>query len=216
MTPTSHLKCWLLVLPTMTLGVSPLGADDIWDRRDPRYAFLFQDNRARAVGDIVTLVINETTNTNEREQRAQDKNNTASGNLTFSGNSSAGSAGAGGGGGRTGALSFNLADDFRRRFAGSAQMTSDRRFQDRIAMTVVDIMPNGNLVVEGYRSRLVAGEERVLRVTGVVRQADIGAGNAILSTSLANARISYLGRGPQSRTTNQNYFGRIVNRAWPW
>jgi flagellar L-ring protein precursor FlgH len=208
---------WLLLMPLMASLATQANADDIWARRDPRYSQLFQDNRARSIGDIVTLVVNETTNTNEREQRAQDKNNTASGNVTFSGSSSAGGAGAGGGGGgRTGALNFNLADDFRRRFAGSAQLTSDRRFQDRIAMTVVDMMPNGNLVVEGYRSRVVAGEERVLRVTGVVRQADIGAGNTILSTSLANARLSYLGRGPQSRSVNQNYFGRIVNRAWPW
>jgi flagellar L-ring protein FlgH len=207
---------WLLLLPLLATGLSPTAiADNIWDRRDPRYAHLFQDNRARAVGDIVTLVINETTNTNEREQRAQDKNNVASGNVTFSGSSSAGGGG-GGGGGRTGALNFNLADDFRRRFNGSAQLSSDRRFQDRIAMTVVDMMPNGNLIVEGYRSRIVAGEERVLRVTGVVRQADIGAGNTIQSTSLANARLTYLGRGPQSRSVNQNYFGRIVNRAWPW
>ena len=45
--------------------------------------------------------------------------------------------------------------------------------------TVVDMMPNGNLVVEGYRSRIVSGEERMLRITGVVRQQDIGTANTV-------------------------------------
>jgi flagellar L-ring protein FlgH len=202
---------WFLLLP---LGVgslaAPANADDIWQRRDPRQAFLFQDNRARNVGDIVTVVVNETTNTNEREQRALDKNNDASGNVTFAGSSSAG------GGGRTGALNFALTDVFRRRFNGSAQLTSNRVFQDRIAAVVVDILPNGNLLIEGYRSRVIATEERVVRLTGIVRQQDVGSGNIVQSSSIANLKVSSLGRGPATRTVNQNYFGRIVNRAWPW
>lgn len=203
---------WLLLLP-LTLGPAAASAtaDDIWQRRDPRYAFLFRDNRAREVGDLVTVVVNETTTTNEREQRALDKSNDSSGNATFTGSSSAG-----GTGGRTGALSFSLTDAFRKRFSGSAQMTSNRVFQDRISATVVDILPNGNLVIEGYRSRVVATEERVLRLTGVIRQADVGLGNAVLSSNIANLKISYLGRGPATRSLNQNYFGRFMNRAWPW
>lgn len=211
---------WLLLLP-LTVGTATVAAtipsmptataDDIWQRRDPRQAFLFQDNRARNIGDLLTVIINETTSTNEREQRALDKNNDASGNIAFSGSSSAG-----GGGGRTGALNFTLTDVFRRRFNGSAQLTSNRIFQDRIAVTVVDILPNGNLVIEGYRSRVIATEERVLRLTGIVRQQDIGTGNTVQSSNIANLKVSSLGRGPATRATNQNYFGRIVNRAWPW
>jgi flagellar L-ring protein precursor FlgH len=78
-----------------------------------------------------------------------------------------------------------------------------------MAVTVVDIMPNGNLVVEGYRSRVVAGEERVLRITGVVRQADIGVGNVIPSGFVANFRISYLGRGPATRNNKQGILTRF-------
>lgn len=195
---------WLLTLPVVFTAGGPLiHADSIWDRRDPRYAYLFQDNRARRVGDLLTVVISESTTTNDREQRALDKNQNTTG--TASGSTSSGSSG-----------SFSFANAFRRTFAGNAQLTSARTFTDRMAVTVVDIMPNGNLVIEGYRSRVVAGEERVLRLTGVVRPADIGTGNAILSTAVANFRISYLGRGPESRTVNQNYLGRIGNLLWPW
>ena len=68
-------------------------------------------------------------------------------------------------------------------FAGTAQNTANRVFTDRMAVTVVDVMPNGNLVVEGYRSRVVEGEERLLRITGIVRPADIQVGNVIPSGS---------------------------------
>ena len=104
----------------------------------------------------------------------------------------------------------------RRQFNGSAQLTSDRSFTDRITVTVVDVMPNGNLVVEGYRSRVVAGEQRMLRVTGIVRPTDIGAQNTVQSQFMANFRISYLGRGPESSFVNQSYLGRAMNLLWPF
>jgi flagellar L-ring protein precursor FlgH len=101
-------------------------------------------------------------------------------------------------------------------FSGAANMTTNRVFTDRLAVTVVDIMPNGNLVIEGYRSRVVAGEERVLRITGVVRQQDVGVGSTVLSGSVANFRVSYLGRGPATRTTTQGFLGRAYNLLRPF
>jgi flagellar L-ring protein precursor FlgH len=187
---------FLTVLAGTLIGT--VRADDIWARRDPRYANLFVDNRARSIGDILTVVISENTTTNDREQRQQNKTNGANGSINVLGNTAAADA------------------SYGRRFNGSAQLTSDRRFQDRLAVTVVDVMPNGNLVVEGYRSRVVAGEERVLKLTGVVRAQDIAAGNTVQSTSLANAKLTYLGRGPESRSLNQNYLGRLLNRLWPF
>ena len=190
----------LLVITLLLAAVSPALADDIWARRDPRIANLFQDNRARNVGDIVTLVINENTTENEREQRQNNKADTFNGQATLFGipqvSPSNGS--------------------FARTFTGSGQLTGGRTFTDRIALTVVDVMPNGNLVVEGFRSRLTLGEERVLRVCGVVRSQDITAGNVVQSSSLANAKLSYLGRGPTSRQVNQNFLGRVMNRIWPF
>ncbi len=198
---------WLLLLPLAGLAAAPVAADSIWDRRDPRYAHLFQDNRARNVGDLITVVISESTTANEREQRSLDKSNTTNGTASLNGTAS--NSG-------TGSANFGLANNFRRQFSGNAQMTTGRTFTDRLTATVVDIMPNGNLVVEGYRSRVVGTEERVLRVTGVVRPQDVGTGNAVQSTNIANCRISYLGAGPASRTLNQNFLGRVMNRVWPW
>jgi flagellar L-ring protein precursor FlgH len=53
-------------------------------------------------------------------------------------------------------------------------------------------------------------------MTGVVRQQDVGVGNLVTSASIANLRISYLGRGPATRTTKQGYLGRMMNVLWPF
>jgi flagellar L-ring protein precursor FlgH len=198
---------WILTVLAAVGAAAPIGrADSIWERRDPRYAYLCQDNRARNIGDTVTIVIAENTANNEQDQRTLSKTTSATAALAFG-------ASAGGTGGTSSPI-FNSSSS--RQFNGNSQFSMNRTFNDQLNAVVVDIMPNGNLVVEGYRSRVVAGEERVLRVTGIVRQADIGTANLVASNQVANFRISYLGRGPATRFSNQNYAGRIFNRLWPF
>ena len=109
-----------------------------------------------------------------------------------------------------------MSNSSSRKFNGSAELSQDRRFQDKMTVTIIDVMPNGNLVIEGTRSRVVAGEARVLRLTGVVRPADIGAFNTVRSQFVSNFKVSYLGRGPESSFVNQGYWGRAMNLLWPF
>jgi flagellar L-ring protein precursor FlgH len=196
----------LLAVVLMLLVPCVAHPDSIWDRKDRRAAFLFEDNNARHVGDIITVLINESTAANEREERALDKKGSKGGTMAFSANSAAGSA----------KFDLDMNGNTRRNFNGSAQLTSDRRFLDRITVVVVDVLPNGNLVVEGYRSRIVGGERRDLRITGIVRPADIGAQNTVESRFVANFRITYIGHGPSSRFVDQGWLGRVWNALWPW
>jgi flagellar L-ring protein precursor FlgH len=193
------------------VAVSVGQADSIWDRRDPRYAFLFKDNRARSIGDTLVVLISETTIASEQDQRTLNRTTSGSGSVTFFDpfRSTGGTAGGTGGAAST-QLQFP-SQTTAMAFSGSAQTNVNHVFTDRLAVTVVDMMPNGNLVVEGYRSRVVQGEERVLRITGIVRQQDIGVGNAIPSGNVANFRISYLGRGPATRTTRQGILTRLAS-----
>jgi len=197
----------LLVLTALSIG----RADSIWDRRDPRYGYLFQDNRARNIGDVLTVAITESTVANEQDQKNLSRTSSGSASVTLFDvlrtPASTGTAAAGGAAGST-QIQFP-SQNTAMSFAGSAQNTTNRVFTDTMGVVVVDMLPNGNLVVEGYRSRVVAGEERVLRITGIVRQADIGVGNVIPSTNIANCRISYLGRGASTNTTKQGIFPRL-------
>ena len=83
-------------------------------------------------------------------------------------------------------------------------------------MTVIDVMPNGNLLVQGRRRLIVAGEKRTLLVSGEVRFADIAVDNSVQSRLVSNFEMSYEGKGPDSSFSNQGWLGKIVNRLWPF
>jgi flagellar L-ring protein FlgH len=190
-------------------AVTVVRADSIWDRRDPRSANLFQDNRARNVGDVLVVLVTETTVASGQDQRTMTRTTGSSGQVQFLNSGQVGAD-------ATGTTLNFPTQTTNRQFTGNAQATTNQTFTDRMAVTVVDVLPNGNLVVEGYRSRVVQGEERVLRITGVVRPADVAVGNVVPSGSVANFRVSYLGRGPSTRMTKQGYLGRIGNLIWPF
>jgi flagellar L-ring protein FlgH len=201
------MKRWILTVVATIGAAAPVGrADSIWDRRDPRYSNLFQDNRARNIGDLVTVTIAESTVTSNQDTRGMTKSTNATASVQVGPPTSTTGTGA--------SPLFTVSSN--RQFTGNAQLSQNRTFTDQMAATVVDMMPNGNLVIEGYRNVVIAGEERMLRISGVIRQQDIVYGNIIPSTSVANFRISYLGRGPESRFANQNYLSRLVNRIWPF
>ena len=187
----------------------PAWADSIWDRRDQRSAYLHMDNRARRVGDILTVIVNENTGATNKEQRKMSKDTAASGKFDFAGKTS-------GVGSRSAAAAVTVDQSADRSFQGSAEYESNRQLQDTIPATVVDILPNGNLVIEGYRRRKVSNETRWLRVTGVVRPNDIDIANSVMSQQVANLNLIYEGGGVESRFTNQGWMGRFTNKIWPF
>ncbi len=202
------MRRWACALFAFAITALSVGrADSLWDRRDPRYAFLFQDNRPRCVGDQLIITISETTVTNDQDARNLNRTTSGSGQVTFFDrlrtprNNDPGTPG--------NLLVQSPIQQTAMTFAGTASNTTNHVFTDRMSATVIDVLPNGNLVIEGYRSRVVGGEERVLRITGVVRPADVGVGNVVPSGAIANFRISYLGRGPATRTTKQGFLARL-------
>ncbi len=185
-------------------------ADSIWERRDQRSGYLFMDNRARRVGDLLTVVVREVTGASTNEARKLDKNNSESGKFNFAGKTSSNGAS------RSAAAELSSNQSSDRAFNGSAEYENDRKFLDQMTVTVVDVLPNGNLVVEGFRKRVVSNETRLLRISGVVRANDVDLKNSIESRSIANFSVSYEGTGVDSKFTNQGWFGRIGNKVWPW
>jgi flagellar L-ring protein precursor FlgH len=103
-----------------------------------------------------------------------------------------------------------------RSFTGTSAYNINQTFTDTVTCTVVAVQPNGNLVIEGFRQRVVTREVRTLRLCGVIRPMDILYDNTIPSTFVGNLQIEYLGRGVETRWTNQGWLGRIMNRVWPF
>lgn len=183
-------------------------ADSIWDRHDHRSGFLFVDNHARRVGDLLTVAVRETTGAKNNEERKLNKETAVSGRFNFAGKTT-------GTGSKSVSADVSANQSSDRGFQGSAEYESDRKLLDHMTVTVVDILPNGNLVIEGYRERVVSNESRLLRMSGIVRPNDIEVGNIVESRRIANFKISLDGAGAENDFTNQGWLGRATNKIWP-
>ena len=155
------------------------------------------------------VTVNENTDATNKEERKLKKDTAASGKLDFSGATGASSAG------KAAAAKVTADASSDRSFQGSAQYQSNRQLLDGLTMTVVDILPNGNLLIEGSRDRTVSNEHRLMRVSGLIRPNDVDISNTISSLFIADIKIRYEGGGVESRFTNQGWVGRFTNRLWP-
>jgi flagellar L-ring protein FlgH len=193
-----------LIFVAMTAANSR--AQSLWDRRVPSMVDLVADTAARHVGDLVTIIVRENTDVENRDQRQLTKETSAGLNLDFSATGDVGS----------GAGTFDFQNDSDRAFRGQSQFTVEQEFLDQITVPIVDILPNGNLVLTGRRERLIAGEKRTLMVSGIVRAVDISPSNTVRSQHVAHFKVCYEGDGPETSFSNQGFVGRLFNRIWPF
>jgi flagellar L-ring protein precursor FlgH len=200
---------WLPPLLIVLISSTSARADSIWLRGAPQSSFLFNDNRARHVGDLLTVVIVENTGIGNDEERNMQKDTATNGTFNFKGDMAGVTS-------RSASADFNAGTTSQRLFDGKSKFTSTRQFTDSMTVVVTEVMANGNLVVAGQRKRMLHGEERILRLTGVVRPNDIGAGNTVLSQFIANFQVVYEGRGYESHFIAPGWLERIMNYAWPF
>jgi flagellar L-ring protein precursor FlgH len=200
----------LALAAVLSCGTAAPG-QSLWERRDPKTANLFWDYRARLPGDVLTIVVSEVTNFEGQETRNLEKKTNATATVNGSGTSSVGGSG-------TKQFTANVTGGALsdRKFDGQANSTIDRKFLDKMSVIVVAVYPNGNLLIEGHRGRVVSRETRTLKVTGIVRPGDIGPNNQVQSQFIANFTVSYEGRGPDTNYSNQGWGGRVMNVLWPF
>lgn len=201
-----------MLLVVIAAGSSAVScrADSIWQKRNPGRAYLFHDSRARNVGDLLTVVISESTTVGNKENTALNKSSNASGAFDFDSSSS------GGFGDQAAAASLDVSGSSARGFQGAALHNDSRRFSDQITVSVVDVLPNGNLVISGQRCLTISGEKRTLNVSGIVRNIDIGPDNRISSRYIADFRTVYDGEGASKKFSHQGWMSRAVNKVWPF
>jgi len=101
-------------------------------------------------------------------------------------------------------------------FNGEANYTKKGKFQARLTAVVVDVLPNGNLVIGGRREIRIDKETKMLEFCGVVRGYDIRGDNTIASELVADARVSYEGTGPLTNGTNRRGVGGWIHDALDW
>ncbi len=172
----------------------------------------FKDQRAHRVGDILTVQVVIT-------DKAQIANDTARSRTETDSTSVGGLPGAAIDGviKHSGAKSSDLIDNATKTSSeGNGTVNRSETLQTNVAAVVTQVLPNGNMVIEGRQEVRVNFELREMVVAGVVRPEDIGSDNTIDSAKIAEARISYGGRGQITDVQQPRYGTQFLDVVMPF
>jgi len=170
-----------------------------------RSTSLFEDVKPYRIGDIITVRLNEKTSaTKEAATNSIKEDSYTPGSPLFMGTVPT----------FKGNPLLNMATEADREFKGEADSTQSNSLTGQITVTVVDVLPNGNLVVQGEKWFTLNQGKEYIRIAGVVRPYDVAPDNTILSTQLADAQIAYSGEGFLADSNNQGWFGQLLNSKW--
>jgi flagellar L-ring protein precursor FlgH len=175
----------------------------------------FKDSRAHRVGDMVTIVVNETaeaTSEAATETTREYDGTSQVGNLAnlegilkkrhiLDPVATAGNL---------------LSGDSQREFTGEGETDRKDTITATISAIVTQVLPNGYLVVQGKREVVVNYELQELQIQGIVRPEDIGADNTVSSSQVAEARVFYAGRGIVDESQTPQYGVRFMDRVLPF
>jgi flagellar L-ring protein precursor FlgH len=173
---------------------------------------LFVNAKARRIGDIITIRIVENANASNKA-------------TTSTGRSSDLSAGIGGFFGAENDYTatqpfFNpfsrVSGDISSDYQGTGSTQRSGALSAYMTARVVDVLPNGNLYIQGNREVKVNNENQIITLSGLIRPRDISADNVIQSTYIADAQIAYSGTGIVNDRQKPGWFTRIMDKVWPF
>ncbi len=179
---------WLIAV-----GIAaPSAADDLFDNSG--FAAIASDRKASAVGDTLTIVVFQTAEARNSARNSSSRRSQVDAGV------------------QADTRLDHARLEFGGQFGGQGEVRRSESFTTRISVTVQEVLPNGDLRVEGGQSMMVNGEDTLIEVRGRVRPVDITADNQVLSSRLAEAEISYDGEGFVSRSARPGLFHSILNR----
>jgi flagellar L-ring protein precursor FlgH len=166
---------------------------------------LYSDVKARRVGDIITVNLEENTRATKSAGTSTSKESQVDVNPII---------GLGGNALNIGNQSVQLGIDSSNEFTGDASSNQSNNLVGNISVTVVQVLPNQNLLVRGEKWLTLNNGNEYIRLTGVVRPADVSPSNEIISTKIANARIQYSGTGTFASAQKEGWLTQFFSSEW--
>lgn len=168
---------------------------------------LFEDRRARNVGDVLIINIAETTSASEKS----GSNAGNSGSIVMgSPKITAGATG------QTIQTPFNVSGSSTLKSASSSDSSGSNTFTGSITVTVTEVLPNGNLIVAGEKQVAIKHSEEFVRFSGVVNPATISAANTVQSTQVADVHVEYKGAQHIDGAAISTMFSRFFFSIFPF
>jgi flagellar L-ring protein precursor FlgH len=198
-------RCFPLLLVLLVCDYA--GAGSIWAKREKGVKSLYADDVARGIGDTLTIKIIEESKVDNKGKRDLKKETGRS--AEFDGQLGIDNI-------LESIPGFTMSADSSNELKSKADYKDERSFEDRISVVVMDVLPNGNLVVAGTRDRRIAGDVQTIEVSGLVRPSDIAFDNTVRSEQVANFRLLTKNKGVSAPYTRPGWMGRIFDVLWPW
>jgi flagellar L-ring protein precursor FlgH len=178
----------------------------IYSSRNNR--FLFEDNKARRVGDVITVLLDEQTNATKSASTNTNKNTAiAMPTPTLFGRQAT----------IKGKPAINASISSDHAFSGTGGSSQSNRLSGDITVTIAEVYPNGNMLVKGEKLVTLNQGSEIISISGMVRAADVSPLNTITSNRIANAKITYRGRGALADSNRPGWLTRILGGVlWPF
>ena len=167
---------------------------------------LFQDRRPRAAGDTLTVVLVEQTSASKSASTSTSKEDTVdiAGPTLFGRPVTA-----------KGTEILSASIDASREFSGAGDSSQSNKLSGSVTVHVTEVLPNGNLVIEGEKELTLNQGAEHIRISGQVNPADIASDNTVLSSRVADAHIEYAGSGALADANAQGWLTRLMS-SWLW
>ena len=166
---------------------------------------LFEDRRARFVGDTLTIFIKEKTAANKKSGASAERTSEVSAAVpivkglplkTLQG--------------------LELEANTSNKFDGKGQAAASNDFTGTITVTVIDLLPNGNLLVSGEKQIAMSQGSEFIRFSGIVNPVTVSPANTVASTQVADARIEYRANGYIDEAQTMGWLARFFNNVMPY
>lgn len=174
---------------------------------------LFEDSRARRIGDVLTIELAENTTASKKASTSTKKETDITSNegamfgspISFSRPFGTGPL-----------MTLGASLQGKQGFDGEGDSSLSNALNGRITVTVFEVMSNGYLRVRGEKRLTINHGDEYVQFSGIVRPSDIQADNSVVSTLVADAKITYTGEGDIADAQKMGFIARFFNKFWPY
>lgn len=183
----------------------------LWDNHS-HFGEMFINAKARRIGDLVTIKISENASATNKAGTTTDRSSSLSAGISNFFNAELDHPSDSPFFNPFGSVKGSIGSEFE----GTGETKRSGALTAYMTARVVDILPSGNLIIEGNREVRVNSENQLITLTGTIRPQDISSNNVIQSTYIADARIGYSGKGVLNDRQKPGWLTRIFDKIWPF
>jgi flagellar L-ring protein precursor FlgH len=189
------------------VGLTQAGAQSLWPSAAAgSQASIYADRKASRRGDILTIIVAESAVASSSQSKTSTRDSSledAISRFVFSGL-----------GKHKGQLPATSASGSAS-YSGGGDVSNSQSLSARAAVLVTDVLPNGNLVIEGVRMVRFSGETQYVVLHGLVRPDDVARDNSVVSTNIADARVEFHAEGALTEAQKRGWLAKVYERLRP-